>query len=41
MADDTKSLIEQIRYPDFFNDWEDDDKVGCTDVQEFEHNEDD
>jgi hypothetical protein len=39
MADKTESLIDKIQFPDFYNDWEDDNIVGCTDVQEFEFNE--
>lgn len=37
MSGETGRLIEQIKLPDGFNDWEDDDKLGCDDAVEFEY----
>ena len=37
MSGETESLIEQIKLPDGFNDWEDDDKLGCDDAEMFEY----
>ena len=37
MSGETENLIEQIKLPDGFNDWEDDDKLGCDDGEEFEY----
>ena len=37
MSGETENLIEQIKLPDGFNYWEDDDKLGCEDTEEFEY----
>ena len=33
-------LLEQIKLPECFDDWEDDDKLGCDDAEDFEYDED-
>jgi hypothetical protein len=40
MSDETEKLLEQIILPDCFDDWEDDDKLGCDDAEDFEYDED-
>jgi hypothetical protein len=37
MAEETENLLQQIKLPDCFNDWEDDDKLGCDDAEDFEY----
>jgi hypothetical protein len=37
---ETEILLEQIKLPECFNDWEDDDKLGCDDADDFEYDED-
>jgi hypothetical protein len=36
----TENLLEQIKLPECFDDWEDDDKFGCDDAEDFEYDED-
>ena len=37
---ETEKLLEQIKLPECFEDWEDDDKLGCDDAEDFEYDED-
>lgn len=36
----TEKLLEQIKLPECFEDWEDDDKLGCGNAEDFEYDED-
>ena len=36
---ETKKLLEQIKLLGRFDDWEDDDKLGCDDAEDFEYDE--
>jgi hypothetical protein len=40
ISSETEKLLEQIKLPECFDDWEDDDKLGCDDAEDFEYDED-
>jgi hypothetical protein len=40
ISHDTEMLLEQIKLPECFDDWEDDDNLGCDDAEDFEYDED-
>ena len=40
ISSETEKLLEQIKLPEYFDDWEENDKLGCDDAEDFEYNED-
>ena len=40
ISSETEKLLEQIKLPVCFDDWEEDDKLGCDDADDFEYDED-
>jgi hypothetical protein len=40
ISSETEKLLDQNKLPERFDDWEDDDKLGCDDAEDFECDED-